>query len=93
MGERRPRDPLLDGASPGADAHTLGRGEGGLPTPSVAKCEQVTTLARADLEPEAMGPPLTKEKMDAVELALLRALGIDPLALERHLLALLDLQP
>ena len=69
----------------------LKRGEGGLPSPFAAKCEQVATLLRADLEPEALGSPISRERLDAVERALLGALGIDPLALERHLSAMLEM--
>ena len=68
----------------------LRRGEAGLPAPSAAKCEQVMTLPRGDLDSEALGPSLGGERMDQVERALLRAFGIGPAALDRHLRALLD---
>jgi mRNA-degrading endonuclease toxin of MazEF toxin-antitoxin module len=71
----------------------LKRGEAGLGTPSVAKCEQVVTIPSVDLEPDALGGLLGWERMDEVERALLRALGIEPGALERHLTALRDWDP
>ena len=67
----------------------LGRGEAGLPAASVAKCEQVMTVPRAELAPEAVGTVLGRERMDQVERALLRAFGIGPAALERHLRTML----
>ena len=68
----------------------LRRGEGGLESPSAAKCEQVMTLPRSDLEPTALGAPLTPQRMDEIERALIGALGIEPAALARHLRALLE---
>ena len=53
----------------------LPRGEGGLPFESTAKCEQVTTLPKSDLEPRALGA-LGPSRMREVEQALLRALDI-----------------
>lgn len=52
----------------------LHRGEGGLERPSVAKCEQVTTLGRHRLEPGALGGPLPLERLEEVRESLLRAL-------------------
>ena len=50
--------------------------EGGLPRPSVAKCEQITTLRRDRLLPGALGGSLASERMVDVEKAILRALGV-----------------
>ena len=50
--------------------------EGGLPRPSVAKCEQITTLRRDRLLPKALGGSLSNARMIEVEKAVLRALGV-----------------
>ena len=50
--------------------------EGGLPRPSVAKCEQITTLRRDRLLPGALGGSLASARMVDVEKAILRALGV-----------------
>jgi len=54
----------------------LRRGEGGLPTRSVLKCEQITTLPRDLLGPRPLGGPLSARRLAAVEQALLRAIGV-----------------
>ncbi len=54
----------------------LRRGEAGLPTPCIVKCEQITTLARAELDPSPVGAALSPARMVEVERAVLRALGI-----------------
>ncbi len=54
----------------------LHKGEGGLPAPSVAKCEQLTTVRKNDLEPTALGPGLSAQRMREVERAIVSALGI-----------------
>jgi mRNA-degrading endonuclease toxin of MazEF toxin-antitoxin module len=53
----------------------LGRGEGGLPRPSVLKCEQITTLRTDRIDPEPLGSPLAEQRMSAVERGVLRAIG------------------
>jgi mRNA interferase MazF len=59
----------------------LARGQGGLFQRSVLKCEQITTLAKADLR-ERLGGPLSPEILLAVERAVLRAIGV-PVPLDR----------
>lgn len=54
----------------------LRRGEGGLPTRSVLKCEQITTLPRDLLGQRALGGPLSARRLAAVEQAVLRAIGV-----------------
>ena len=53
----------------------LRRGDGGLADASVLKCEQITTLARADVH-EPLGRPLSPGTLRAVERAVLRAIGV-----------------
>jgi mRNA interferase MazF len=50
--------------------------EGGLPRPSVAKCEQITTLRRDRLIPRPLGGNLTPARMVEIEKAVLRAIGV-----------------
>jgi mRNA-degrading endonuclease toxin of MazEF toxin-antitoxin module len=52
----------------------LGRGAGGLSEPSVAKCEQITTLPKDRLSPTPMGGPLSREPLARIRESLLRAL-------------------
>ena len=59
----------------------LRRGQGGLAESSVLKCEQITTLAKMDVHGPPLGNPLPTTVMDAVERAVLRAIGV-PVALE-----------
>jgi mRNA-degrading endonuclease toxin of MazEF toxin-antitoxin module len=54
----------------------LRRREGGLPQPSVAKCEQITTLPKDVVDQTPLGGPLSPERMALVERAILRAIGI-----------------
>jgi mRNA interferase MazF len=54
----------------------LRRGEGGIKVPSVAKCEQITTLQKARLMPTALGGSLSAERMHEIEKAVLRAIGV-----------------
>ena len=59
----------------------LRRGQGGLTEDSVLKCEQITTLPRADVHGPALGNPLTPTVLGEVERAVLRAIGVPvPLA-------------
>lgn len=50
--------------------------EGGLPQPSVAKCEQITTLQRDRLVARPIGGPPSPARMIEVEKAILRAMGV-----------------
>jgi len=54
----------------------LRRGEGGMPTRSVLKCEQVTTLPRDLLGPRPIGGLLSARRIASVEQAVLRAIGV-----------------
>lgn len=59
----------------------LRRGQGGLSEASILKCEQITTLAKADVHEPALGRPLPPGLLRAVERAVLRAIGV-PVPLE-----------
>lgn len=61
----------------------LRRGEGGLSATSVLKCEQITTLHKEDLRDDALGGPLTAERLLEVERCVLRAIGV-PVPLDRN---------
>ena len=50
--------------------------EGGLPGPTVLKCEQITTLPREEMESRPLGGSLTKRRLAEVEQAILRAIGV-----------------
>jgi mRNA-degrading endonuclease toxin of MazEF toxin-antitoxin module len=50
--------------------------EGGLPRPSMAKCEQITTLRRDRLVPRPLGGNLAPPRMVEIEKAVLRAIGV-----------------
>jgi mRNA-degrading endonuclease toxin of MazEF toxin-antitoxin module len=54
----------------------LRRGEGGVPDPSVLKCEQITTLPRELLEPRPLGGPLSARRLAETERAVLHAIGV-----------------
>jgi len=54
----------------------LARGEGGTPQACVLKCEQITTLPREELDVEPLGSALAGAKLRAVELGVMRAIGI-----------------
>ena len=54
----------------------LRKGEGGLAAASVLKCEQITTLHKEDVRPEALGGSLVPKRLFEVERAVLRAIGI-----------------
>jgi mRNA-degrading endonuclease toxin of MazEF toxin-antitoxin module len=49
--------------------------EGGLERPSMAKCEQITTLRRDRLAAQPIGGNLASGRMIEVEKAILRAIG------------------
>jgi len=55
----------------------LRKGEGGLPVPSALKCENITTVDKALLDPQPLGPPLSLRRLGEVREALLRALDYD----------------
>lgn len=59
----------------------LKRGEGGLAESSVLKCEQITTLPKTDVHEPALGRPLPPTLLQAIERAVLRAIGV-PVPLE-----------
>lgn len=50
--------------------------EGGLLRPSMAKCEQITTLRRERLLPPPLGGGLLPTRMIEIEKAILRAIGV-----------------
>ena len=50
--------------------------EGGVPSASMLKCEQITTLHRDDVEPAPLGGSLSDRRLAAVEQAVLRAIGV-----------------
>lgn len=54
----------------------LRRREAGVPEASMLKCEQVTTLHKSDVRPEALGGALSAAKVREVERAILRAVGV-----------------
>jgi mRNA interferase MazF len=54
----------------------LDKAEGGLLAPSVAKCEQVTTVRKTELEPTPLGAALSAQRMREIERAIVSALGI-----------------
>ena len=54
----------------------LSRNEGGVPQPSVLKCEHITTISRADVEEMAMGSALSGARLREVERAIARAIGL-----------------
>jgi len=54
----------------------LRKGEGGLPRASVLHCEQISTILRAELAEEPLGPVLSAERLRDVERAVLRAIGL-----------------
>jgi mRNA-degrading endonuclease toxin of MazEF toxin-antitoxin module len=53
----------------------LPRGQGGLAESMVLKCEQITTLPKADVH-TPLGGPLPPAVLRAVERAVLRAIGV-----------------
>lgn len=54
----------------------LRKGTGGIPTDSVLKCEQITTLPKSLLSESALGGPLSAVLLEEVERGVLRAIGI-----------------
>lgn len=54
----------------------LRKGEAGVAQASIVKCEQITTLRKDILSPEAFGRVASISKMKQVERAVLRAIGV-----------------
>jgi mRNA-degrading endonuclease toxin of MazEF toxin-antitoxin module len=54
----------------------LRHGEGGVPAPSMLKCEQITTLPVTDVESDALGGSLSALRLREVERGVLRAIGV-----------------
>jgi mRNA-degrading endonuclease toxin of MazEF toxin-antitoxin module len=54
----------------------LRRGEGGLASASVLKCEQITTLHKDDVRKAPLGAPLSSARLLEVERGILRAIGV-----------------
>ncbi len=59
----------------------LRRGEGGIPSASVLKCEQLTNLLKTYLDLDPLGSALPEPRLREVERAVLRAIGV-PIPLE-----------
>ena len=55
----------------------LAKGEGGLSAPSVAKCENITTLEKVRVDPRPLGGPLARARLVEIREAILRALDYD----------------
>lgn len=68
--------PLSTQVRPAPTHVLLDRGQGGIPHPSIVKCEQVTCLDKGLLESRPLGRPLNDDTIRRVENALLIALGI-----------------
>ncbi len=54
----------------------LRKGEGGIRKASVAKCENIMTLRKLDIDSKSLGSALNAKKMLLVEHAILRAIGV-----------------
>jgi mRNA interferase MazF len=54
----------------------LRKGEGGLPKPSMVKCEQITTVRKDRLSPKPLGTSLSRKRLVEVEKAILRAIDV-----------------
>jgi mRNA-degrading endonuclease toxin of MazEF toxin-antitoxin module len=54
----------------------LRRGEGGIQTASILKCEQVTNLHKNYLTAAPLGGPLAESRLREVERSILRAIGV-----------------
>lgn len=68
--------PLSTHLRPAPTHVLLDRGEGGVPQSSVVKCEQITCLDKALLGPRPLGRPLSLDRIQAIERALVISLGI-----------------
>ena len=54
----------------------LRKGEGGIGTTSVLKCEQLGAVRKEHLDPAALGGALAEARLRDVERAILRAIGV-----------------
>lgn len=54
----------------------LSKGEGGVSTRSVLKCEQIMTLPVTDVGRNALGSRLSAQRVAEVERGILRAIGV-----------------
>jgi len=54
----------------------LRKGEGGIPKPSMIKCEQITTVGKDRLSQKPLGDSLSPLRLIDVEKAILRAIDI-----------------
>jgi mRNA interferase MazF len=54
----------------------LSEGEGGLSKPSVAKCEQITTIDKSLLIRGPFAGKISDEKMKEIEMAIMIAIGV-----------------
>lgn len=61
---------------PGPWHVSLRKGEGGLPRPSVLKCEQPATVRKTRLASEPIGGRLSSSRMAEVSAAIVRALAL-----------------
>ena len=68
--------PLSSVLRPGPWHVPLRHHEGGLPLASIAKCEQITTIDRELVDDVPLGAPLAPTRMEEVERAILRAIGV-----------------
>jgi mRNA interferase MazF len=68
--------PLSTRRRPGPWHVAIRAGEAGVPAASVIKCEQITTVEKHRLLGPALGGPLSAQRMQEVELAVLRAIGV-----------------
>ena len=64
--------PLSSNLRPAPTHVALREREGGLPSRSMAKCEQITTVLRDRLAGSALGGPLSAARMIEIEFAVLR---------------------
>ncbi len=55
----------------------LRKGEGGMPRPSVLKCEQITTLPTSRLDDRPIGKALSSGRMVQIRACILRALDFE----------------
>lgn len=68
--------PLSTTLRPGPTHVALPAGEGGLDYPSMAKCEQITTLHKSCLLRGPFAGMINLDKMEEIERAIQRAIGI-----------------
>ena len=68
--------PLTSILKPAPTHVRLRKGEAGLPQPSMVKCEQITTLKKDRLSSKSLGGHLSAGRLQEIELAILRAIGV-----------------